>query len=196
MRISGNTIPDEKRIEIALTYLYGIGRSNVKVVLEKAKIDGSIRTKNLSEDEVKRITQALETYKVEGDLRAEVGGNIRRLRDMGTYRGTRHAKNLPVRGQRTRSNGRTKRGKRVTIGAIKKELAAKMEAASTAKSKPAALRLKPKAIIPIHDWHWKDEVRKEIYRRLNTFFSRKGITFYQMETGQPQQIDLGNFQNK
>ena len=60
----------------------------------------------------------------------------------------------------------------------------------------AALRLKPKAIIPIHDWHWKDEVRKEIYRRLNTFFSRKGITFYQMETGQPQQIDLGNFQNK
>jgi len=138
MRISGNTIPDEKRIDIALTYLYGIGRSNVKVVLEKAKIDGSIRTKNLSEDEVKRITQALETYKVEGDLRSEVGGNIRRLRDMGTYRGTRHARNLPVRGQRTRSNGRTKRGKRVTIGAIKKELAAKMESASSAKAKPAA----------------------------------------------------------
>lgn len=129
MRISGNTIPDEKRIDIALTYLYGIGRSNVKPILEKAKIDGSIRTKNLSEEEVKRITQALETLKVEGDLRAEVSGNIRRLKELGAYRGVRHSHSLPVRGQRTRSNARTKRGKRVTIGAIKKELAAKMESA-------------------------------------------------------------------
>jgi small subunit ribosomal protein S13 len=135
MRISGNTIPDDKRIDIALTYLYGIGRSNVRGILEKAKIDGSIRTKNLSEDEVKRISQALESTKVEGDLRAEVGTNIRRLRDLGTYRGTRHAKSLPSRGQRTRSNARTKRGKRVTIGAIKKELAAKMEAAASSKGK-------------------------------------------------------------
>jgi small subunit ribosomal protein S13 len=138
MRIAGLAIPDDKRIDIALTYLYGIGRSNVKPILEKAKVDGSTRTKNLSEDEVKRITQVLETHKVEGDLRAEVTGNIRRLRDLGAYRGVRHAKGLPARGQRTRSNARTKRGKRMTIGAIKKELAAKMEAASSAKAKPAA----------------------------------------------------------
>ena len=133
MRISGLALPDEKRIDIALTYLYGVGRSNVKPILEKAKIDPSIRTKNLSEEEVKRITQALESMKVEGDLRAEVNGNIRRLRDLGSYRGTRHVKGLPVRGQRTRSNARTKRGKRMTIGAIKKELAAKMEAAAAKK---------------------------------------------------------------
>ena len=138
MRIAGLAIPDDKRIDIALTYLYGIGRSNVKPILEKAKVDGSTRTKNLSEDEVKRITQVLESHKVEGDLRAEVTGNIRRLRDLGAYRGVRHAKGLPARGQRTRSNARTKRGKRMTIGAIKKELAAKMEAASSAKAKPAA----------------------------------------------------------
>lgn len=130
MRIAGLAIPDDKRIDIALTYLYGIGRSNVKPILEKAKIDGSVRTKNLSEEEVKRITQALENIKVEGDLRAEVSTNIRRLRDISTYKGMRHARNLPARGQRTRSNARTKRGKRVTIGAIKKELAAKMEASA------------------------------------------------------------------
>ncbi len=133
MRVAGNTIPDEKRIEIALTYLYGIGRSNVDEVLTKAEIDGSIRTKNLSEDEVKRITKALETYKVEGDLRAEVNGNIKRLREIGSYRGSRHTHGLPGRGQRTRSNARTKRGKRMTIGAIKKEVAMKMEASAKAK---------------------------------------------------------------
>lgn len=133
MRIAGLAIPDEKRIDIALTYLYGIGRSNVRPILEKAKVDGSVRTKNLSEEEVKRISQALEAFKVEGDLRAEVSGNIRRLRDLGSYRGTRHAKGLPARGQRTRSNARTKRGKRMTIGAIKKEVAAKMETAAAKK---------------------------------------------------------------
>lgn len=135
MRISGVQIPEEKRVDIALTYLYGIGRSNVVEVLKKAKIDPSIRVKNLSEDEQKRISVAIDTYKLEGDLRAEVTGNIRRLRDIGAYRGTRHAKNLPVYGQRTRSNARTKRGKRVTIGAIKKELATKMEQAAAAKGK-------------------------------------------------------------
>lgn len=133
MRISGVNLPDEKRLDIALTYLYGIGRSNVKTVLEKAKIDGSARVKSLSEEDQKKIQQALDSFKVEGDLRTEVMGNIRRLRDVGAYRGTRHAKNLPARGQRTRSNARTKRGKRVTIGAIKKEIAVKMEAAAKAK---------------------------------------------------------------
>lgn len=135
MRIAGITIPVEKRIDIALTYLYGIGRSNVVTLLKKAEVDSAIRVKNLSEDEQKRIQKALEIYKVEGDLRAEVVGNIKRLKEIGSYRGLRHTKNLPVRGQRTRSNARTKRGKRVTIGAIKKEVAAKIETAAAAKGK-------------------------------------------------------------
>lgn len=126
MRISGINIPDEKRLDIALTYLYGIGRSNVLGVLQKANINGSKRVKTLSEDEQKKIQKALEEYKIEGDLRAEVQGNIKRLKEIGNYRGMRHSRNLPVRGQRTRSNARTKRGKRVTIGAIKKEMAVKM----------------------------------------------------------------------
>jgi len=126
MRISGINIPDEKRVDIALTYLYGIGRSNVRGILEKAQIDVTKRVKNLSEDEQKRIQKALESTKVEGDLRAEITSDIKRLKEIGTYRGSRHTRNLPARGQRTRSNARTKRGKRVTIGAIKKEVAQKM----------------------------------------------------------------------
>lgn len=126
MRISGINIPEEKRIDIALSYLYGIGRSNVVEVLEKANVAPSKRVKSLSEDEQKRIQKVLEGYKIEGDLRAEVAANIKRLKEIGSYRGLRHTRNLPVRGQRTRSNARTKRGKRVTIGAIKKEIAAKM----------------------------------------------------------------------
>ena len=127
MRILGSIIPDDKRIDIALTYLFGIGRSNVVGVLKKAEIDSSKRAKTLTEDEIKRITKILETHKLEGDLRSEIAANIRSLRDIGAYRGIRHARNLPVRGQRTRSNARTKRGKRVTIGAIKKELATRTE---------------------------------------------------------------------
>ena len=126
MRISGVNIPDEKKLEISLGYIYGVGRSNVYKILEKAKVDGAKRVKTLTEEEQKRIQQALEGYKLEGDLRTEVNANIRRLKDIGAYRGTRHSRNLPVRGQRTRSNARTKRGKRVTIGAIKKEAAVKM----------------------------------------------------------------------
>ncbi|MBI4084488.1 MAG: 30S ribosomal protein S13 [Candidatus Levybacteria bacterium] len=133
MRIAGVNIPDEKRVDIALTYLYGVGRSNVVVILQKAQIDGAIRVKNLSEEDQKRISKALDEYKVEGDLRAEIQANIRTLKETGAYRGVRHSKNLPVRGQRTRSNARTKRGKRVTIGAIKKEIATKMETAIKAK---------------------------------------------------------------
>ena len=123
MRIAGSTIPDDKRLDIALTYIYGIGRKNVQDVLKSANVDGAIRAKNLSEEDQKKIQQALETYRVEGDLRAQVTGNVRRLRDIGSYRGMRHSKNLPSRGQRTRTNARTKRGKRMTI---KKEMAAKM----------------------------------------------------------------------
>lgn len=126
MRISGVNIPDEKRVDIALTYLYGIGRSNVRKVLKKAEVESAKRLKTLSEEEQRRIQKALEEYKIEGDLRAQVLANIKRLKEIGTYRGSRHSKNLPVWGQRTRSNARTKRGKRVTIGAIKKEVAQRM----------------------------------------------------------------------
>lgn len=126
MRVVGVNIPDEKRVDIALTYIYGVGRSNVGRILDSAKIEASKRLKDLSEEELGRIQKALETYKIEGDLRAEVAANIKRLKEVGAYRGLRHSKNLPVRGQRTRSNARTKRGKRVTIGAIKKEVAARM----------------------------------------------------------------------
>lgn len=128
MRISGINIPDQKKVEFALPYIFGIGKNNVNVILDKAKVDGNKRVNTLTEDEQKRIQQALETYKIEGDLRTEINGNIRRLKDIGAYRGVRHSRNLPARGQRTRSNARTKRGKRVTIGAIKKEMATKTEA--------------------------------------------------------------------
>ena len=109
-----------------MSYLYGIGRKNVVDILKKAQVDGATRIKALSEDEQKRIQKAMEGYKVEGDLRSEVISNIKRLKEIYSYRGLRHTKNLPARGQRTRSNARTKRGKRVTIGAIKKEVAVKM----------------------------------------------------------------------
>jgi small subunit ribosomal protein S13 len=137
MRIHGVEIPIEKRIDIALTYLYGIGRNNVRTILDKAQIDGAIRVKNLTEEQQNRIQRVLDEYKIEGDLRAEVTANIRRLKEIASYRGMRHSRNLPVRGQRTRSNARTKRGKRVTIGAIKKEIAMKLEAAAAAKGKSA-----------------------------------------------------------
>ena len=126
MRIAGVNIPDEKRIDIALSYIYGVGRNNVLGVLKKAGVEASKRTKTLSEEEQKKIQKVLEVYKLEGDLKAEISANIKRLKEVGSYRGFRHSKNLPARGQRTRSNARTKRGKRVTIGAIKKEVAAKM----------------------------------------------------------------------
>lgn len=126
MRVVGVNLPDEKRIDIALTYIYGVGRSNVRQILEKANIEASKRLNKLTEEELGRIQKILETYKIEGDLRAEVVGNVKRLKEISSYRGSRHSKNLPARGQRTRSNARTKRGKRVTIGAIKKEVAVKM----------------------------------------------------------------------
>lgn len=137
MRISGVTIPDEKRVDISLTYLFGIGRSNVRSIIARANVQSGKRVKDLSEEEQKRILKELEGLKLEGDLRAEISGNIKRLKEIGSYRGIRHTRNLPARGQRTRSNARTKRGKRMTIGAIKKELAAKMEASAATKAKAA-----------------------------------------------------------
>lgn len=122
VRIIGVDIPNEKRVDIALTYLYGIGRTNVVGILAEAGIDASRRVKTLTDEEVGKIAKVIEKKAmVEGDLRRSVLDNIKRLRDIGSYRGLRHGRKLPVRGQRTRSNARTKRGKRVTIGAMKKD---------------------------------------------------------------------------
>ncbi len=128
MRVAGVNIPDGKRIDVALTYIYGVGPSNVIGVLERADIKPERRTNTLTEEELTKIQKALDTVKIEGDLRGEIFEDIKRLKNINSYRGLRHARNLPARGQRTRSNARTKRGKRVTIGAIKKELAEKMAA--------------------------------------------------------------------
>ncbi|HMS22448.1 MAG TPA: 30S ribosomal protein S13 [Candidatus Levybacteria bacterium] len=126
MRVAGVNVPDGKRADIALTYIYGVGRSNVKEILVKAKIEPDRRINTLSEEELTQIQKALDSIKIEGDLRGEIFEDIKRLKNISSYRGLRHARNLPARGQRTRSNARTKRGKRVTIGAIKKEVAEKM----------------------------------------------------------------------
>ena len=132
-RIAGVDLPEEKRVDIGLTYLYGIGRSNVVKVIKDSGVDGAKRIKDLTEEEVNRLQKAVEKFKVEGNLRQEVEQNIKRLIDVGSYRGIRHKKGLPARGQRTRSNARTKRGKRQTIGAIKKEMASRMAPAQGGK---------------------------------------------------------------
>lgn len=126
VRISGVDLPNEKRLDIALTYLYGIGRTNVVSVLEKAQLDRTRRLKTLTDDEVSKLSKIIEKeFMVEGNLRRNVGENIKRLIEIKSYRGLRHTQKLPSRGQRTRSNARTKRGKRVTVGAMKKEDRAK-----------------------------------------------------------------------
>lgn len=125
-RIAGVDVPNEKRVDIALRYIYGIGKSNVYSILTAAKLDPAKRVKELTEEEINRLQKIIDGFKVEGDLRREIQENIKRLKEIGSYRGLRHARNLPVRGQRTRSNARTKRGKRVTVGAIKKKVAEKM----------------------------------------------------------------------
>jgi small subunit ribosomal protein S13 len=135
-RISGVDIPEKKRVDVSLTYIYGIGRTNVAEVIKMANVDGAKRVCDLSAEEVSRIQKTMESWKVEGDLRKSVGLNITRLKEIGSYRGMRHAKGLPVRGQRTKTNARTKRGKRMTIGALKKEVLAKVDA--TKKEKGAA----------------------------------------------------------
>jgi small subunit ribosomal protein S13 len=112
-RIAGIDLPKNKRVEIALTYIYGIGRSNSEAILEGAGVSADIRVKDLSEEQVSRIRTVIDQkFKVEGDLRKEVAFNIKRLMDIGCYRGMRHRRSLPVRGQRTHTNARTRRGKR------------------------------------------------------------------------------------
>lgn len=135
MRIAGVDIPEKKPVWIALTRIYGIGRSNVQVILRSAKVEPHKQTGELSSEEIAKLTSILAKYKTEGDLRKEVFDNIKRLKRIGAYRGIRHAKNLPVRGQRTRSNARTKRGKRITIGAMRKKDLAKLEKIQREKGK-------------------------------------------------------------
>jgi len=125
-RIAGVDLPREKRVEIALTYIYGIGHTTAGRVLSMANLNGDTRVKNLTEEEVSRIRNVIDqNFKVEGELRKEVSFNIKRLMDIGSYRGLRHRRNLPARGQRTHTNARTRRGK--------KRLAIKSKKAATKK---------------------------------------------------------------
>ena len=130
-RISGIILPDEKRIDYALTLLYGIGWSRSTKILEQSNIPSETRVKDITEDQIKKILAVIDTFRVEGELREEISDNIKRHREIGSYRGLRHRQGLPVRGQRTRSNARTKRGKRRTVGALTKEAWAKAEGNKT-----------------------------------------------------------------
>jgi len=120
MRILGITLPDEKRIEIALTTLYGVGRSRAHKVLDEAKVPYGLKPKDINVEQENAIRKVMETFKIEGDLKREVAGNIKRLKDIKTYRGSRHQKGLPSRGQRTKTNARTRRGARKTAGTGRK----------------------------------------------------------------------------
>ena len=120
-RIAGIDIPREKRVEVALTYIYGVGLSSSQKILKQTSINPDTRVRDLTEDQVNRLREVIDrTYKVEGDLRREVALNIKRLVEIGSYRGMRHRRNLPVRGQRTKTNARQRRGPKKTVGARKK----------------------------------------------------------------------------
>ena len=120
-RVAGVDIPPSKRIQIALTYIYGIGPSTAKQIVHDSRLNPETRVKDLTEEEVNHLREIIDKdYKVEGDLRREVSMNIKRLTEIGCYRGLRHRRGLPVHGQRTRTNARTKRGTRRTVGAHKK----------------------------------------------------------------------------
>ncbi len=120
-RIAGVDLPREKRVEIGLTYVYGIGRASSNKILEAAKVNPDTRVRELTDDEVKRISEVIDAgYMVEGDLRREVAMNIKRLQEIGCYRGIRHRKGLPVRGQNTKTNARTRKGPKRTVANKKK----------------------------------------------------------------------------
>jgi small subunit ribosomal protein S13 len=131
-RIAGIELPNEKRIDIGLTAIYGIGRQKAAMILDQAKVEAGKRVKTLNGEEIIRIQKIVDGQAVEGDLRKQIKEDIERLKTIGSYRGHRHIQGLPVRGQRTRSNARTRRGKRKTIGALKKEDMAKLETPSPA----------------------------------------------------------------
>ena len=125
-RISGVTIPSEKQVHIALTYVYGIGPKSSGDILTTAKVEPTVRVKNLTDAEISRIQEAINaTFTVEGELQRIVSGNIKRLKDISAYRGLRHKANLPCHGQRTKTNARTRRGKKTTVGGTAKKVAAK-----------------------------------------------------------------------
>ena len=125
-RISGVTIPSDKQIHVALTYLYGIGPKSSQDILREAKVEATVRAKNLTDAEISRIQDVINSkYTVEGELQRIVAGNIKRLKDINSYRGLRHKANLPSRGQRTKTNARTRRGRRVTVGGTAKKVASK-----------------------------------------------------------------------
>ncbi len=120
-RLAGVDLPREKRVEIGLTYIYGIGLASSQKILAKANVNPDIRVKDLTDDQVQAIRNAMEGYTVEGDLRREVALNIKRLTEIGCYRGIRHRKGLPVRGQRTKTNARTRKGPRKLVSKSKKD---------------------------------------------------------------------------
>ncbi|HBD24932.1 MAG: 30S ribosomal protein S13 [Candidatus Zambryskibacteria bacterium RIFOXYD1_FULL_40_13] len=120
MRILGITLPEEKRIEIGLTVLYGVGRSRAHTILDVSKVEYGLKPKEITVDQENKIRKIIEEMKIEGDLKREVSGNIKRLKDIKSYRGSRHLKNLPTRGQRTKTNARTKRGAKKTMGTGRK----------------------------------------------------------------------------
>ena len=125
-RISGVTIPNEKQILFSLQYVYGIGHKSAEDILKQAKVEATGRTKDLTDDEISRIQEVINnTLTVEGELHRVVTSNIKRLKDIKAYRGMRHANNLPSRGQRTRTNARTRRGKKVTVGGTAKKAVSK-----------------------------------------------------------------------
>lgn len=125
-RISGVTIPDSKQIQIALTYVYGVGPKTAADIVVAAKVEPTVRVKDLTDAEVSRIQEVInETLTVEGELQRIVATNIKRLKDINAYRGLRHKNNLPSRGQRTRTNGRTRRGKKTTVGGTAKKAPSK-----------------------------------------------------------------------
>jgi small subunit ribosomal protein S13 len=120
-RIAGIDIPNEKRVEVALTYIYGIGQATARKILETTKVDPNKRVKTLTDEETARLRNEIENhYRVEGALHTEIGMNIKRLMDIGCYRGLRHRRNLPVRGQRTRTNARTRKGPKKTAGSLRR----------------------------------------------------------------------------
>ncbi|MFA5926818.1 MAG: 30S ribosomal protein S13 [Patescibacteria group bacterium] len=125
VRIANVNLPDSKRVEIALTYLFGIGLTLSKKILAESKISPDTRVKNLTDAELEKIRAAVGRYRVEGDLKMEITQNIKRLKDISAYRGVRHTKGLPLRGQRTKTNARTKRGRKVTVGSGRKPSAQK-----------------------------------------------------------------------
>jgi small subunit ribosomal protein S13 len=119
VRIAGVILPQEKRVEIGLTYIFGIGKSRSQKILAKNKIDGNMKVSTLTENQIVQISQYIKTFLIEGDLKRQISADIKRLKDISSYRGIRHTRRLPVRGQQTKTNARTRRGKKITIAGKK-----------------------------------------------------------------------------